>query len=320
MRRARGSDEANSLFVKGLIQRMTGKLWGSRRPRRDDRTRGVANTRVSPLTFRVAPHAYKRKQTHVYRHRAQQRRRVHQSRTTTRIDEARRPHDGATRSGVATLSSGGAGRGETWRGVRAIRTDERWVTNGKAAASPSRCRWSSVSPDRPFSRHAFRSRSLSRLDSRARECERAHALLPRLSLLRGTSSLPLFPVLLLSFFCQLFVFFAVISSSVRSPEDCLSYAVPITRCPSGYTQASSLDLTSTSTLLRELQPSLKNPAYYQGAAGERARRLARIHAMRRCPCVYVCACHCAGARRSVFFLSRHCYCQFIVPITLPVTN
>lgn len=54
---------------------------------------------------------------YIHRHRARRCQRVHQSRTATRMDEARRPHDGATRSGVATLSSGGAGRGETWRGV-----------------------------------------------------------------------------------------------------------------------------------------------------------------------------------------------------------
>lgn len=102
VRRAGVRNEANSLSAKGLIRGMT-EITGLSGDL-DGRTRGAASTRV-------APHAHVRRPA---RRGVDACMRVHRS----RIDEARRPHDGATRNGVATLSSDGAGRGATWRGVR----------------------------------------------------------------------------------------------------------------------------------------------------------------------------------------------------------
>lgn len=112
-----------------------------------------------------------------------------------RIDEARRPHDGATRNGVATLSSGGAGREETWRGADTVRAA------GNRTVKQQRLRrvadYRRYSPGRPFSRYAFRSRPLSRLletlrdepePEPERERERAHALLAPFAVLAPTPS------------------------------------------------------------------------------------------------------------------------------------
>lgn len=86
-------------------------------PTNDREIMGLAGTSTRRSYARSGRHAYTGGRRATY-DRVDACMRVHQSRTATRIDEARRPHDGATRNGVATLSSDGARHGETWRGVQ----------------------------------------------------------------------------------------------------------------------------------------------------------------------------------------------------------
>ena len=105
---------------------------------------------------------------------------------------ARRPHDGATRNGVATLSSGGAGREETWRGVRCDAKGLRTVTERESSSASVSV--ASVSPRSTFqlprvSLSTAPRNSETRLSERERES--ARALFATLSLLFH----PSYPVL-----------------------------------------------------------------------------------------------------------------------------
>jgi len=176
-------------------------------------------------------------------------------------EAARRPYDGATRSGVATLSSGGAG--ETWRGIRcdAMRcgTGERQVIE-RESSSASDCRY------RPRSTFQSPRVSLSTALAASRdselECERAPALLPRLSLLSRPTVLLSSPFLFLSFIS--FRLFLCCFPCRHAPED-LSYAVLLARL-SGATP--SLFIARVDLRRGLWNPSLKSPAYCQRTAGE----------------------------------------------------
>jgi len=239
---------------------------------------------------------------------------------------ARRPHDGATRNGVATLSSGGAGREETWRGVRCDAKGLRTVTERESSSASVSV--ASVSPRSTFqlprvSLSTAPRNSETRLSERERE--RVHALFSRLS--RSYSIRPT------QFYHHLLFLLLPVSLSVIH----IFSPTPLLLSSSALSETVSLYVSPCRSFiwlhpvfvawvdprwrLRYENPSLKNPAYYRRVAGK-WRRLARIHACSRnasVPCVYVCACHRAGARQSIF-LSRHCYCRFIVPTTLLVTN